>query len=109
MEPELLLPEDRGVDQNWLVAPFAYPDPEPSQFSDGTYGVCVLAQSVHSALLISIRRREEFLRRTREGPTRLVMRVIKVPITSRKLHDLTQYAEMMPKCPPPNNSAAPRS
>jgi hypothetical protein len=89
----LLLPEDRGVDQNWLVAPFTYPDPEPSQFSDGSYGVCVLAQSLHSALIISIRRREEFLRRTREGPTRLVMRVLKAPIKA-KLHDLTQCLEM---------------
>jgi hypothetical protein len=89
----LLLPEDRGVDQNWLVAPFAYPDPEPSQFSDGSYGVCVLAQSLHSALLLSIRRRETFLRRTGEGPTRLVMRVIKAPIKA-KLHDLTQCVEM---------------
>lgn len=89
----LLLPEDRGVDQNWLVAPFAYPDPEPSQFSDGSYGVCVLAQSLHSALLLSIRRRERFLRRTGEGPTRLVMRVIKAPIKA-KLHDLTQCVEM---------------
>jgi hypothetical protein len=89
----LLLPEDRGVDQNWLVAPFAYPDPEPSLYSDGSYGVCVLAQSLHSALLISIRRREEFLRRTREPPTRLVMRVIKSPIRTR-LHDLTQSPQM---------------
>jgi hypothetical protein len=89
----LLLPEDRGVDQNWLVAPFAYPDPEPSRFSDGSYGVCILAQSVHSALLMSIRRREEFLRRTREGPTRLVMRVIKAPIKA-KMHDLTQCTDV---------------
>jgi hypothetical protein len=89
----LLLPEDRNVEQNWLVAPFAYPDPEPSRFSDGSYGVCVLAQSLHSALLIAIRRREEFLRRTKEKPIRLVMRVIKVPIKA-KLHDLTQCAEM---------------
>jgi hypothetical protein len=85
----LLLPEDRGVDQNWLVAPFTYPDPEPSLYSDGSYGICVLAQSLHSALLISIRRREEFLKRTREPPTRLVMRVIKSPIRT-SLHDLRE-------------------
>ena len=89
----LLLPEDRGVDQNWLVAPFTYPDPEPSLYSDGSYGVCVLAHSLDSALLIAIRRREEFLKRTREPPTRLVMRVIKSPIRTR-LHDLTQSREM---------------
>ena len=89
----LLLPEDRVVEQNWLVAPFAYPDPEPSLYSDGSYGVCVIAQSLHSALLISIRRREDFLSRTKEPPTRLVMRVIKAPICA-KLHDLTQSPKM---------------
>jgi hypothetical protein len=90
----LLLPEDRGrVEQNWLGAPFAYPDPEPSLYSDGSYGVCVVADSLHSALLISIRRREEFLKRTGEGPTRLVMRVLNMPIKAR-FHDLTDSPEM---------------
>lgn len=89
----LLLPEDRGVEQNWLVAPFAYPDPEPSSFSDGTYGVCAVADLLHSALMTSIQRREEFLRRTGEGPTRLVMRVLRMPIKAR-LHDLTDFPAM---------------
>ncbi len=89
----LLLPEDRGVEQNWLVAPFAYPDPEPSPYSDGSYGVCVLADSLHAALWTSIVRREEFLKRTREGPARLVMRVLKMPIKTR-LHDLTNTPGM---------------
>lgn len=77
----LLLPEDEGrIDQNWLIAPFAYPDPEPSPYGDGSFGYSVVAESLHSALLIAIQRREAFLRRTAEGPTRLVMRVIKVPL-----------------------------
>src|ERR1700722_2730069 len=83
----VLLPEDRTVEQNWLVAPFAYPDPEPSTFSDGSYGVSVVAESLRLALLMSIARREIFLRRTNEGPTRLIMRVLKMPIKSH-LHDL---------------------
>jgi hypothetical protein len=89
----LLLPEDRAVEQNWLVAPFAYPDPEPTPYSDGSYGVCVLADSLHSALLISIARREEFLKRTNERPTRLVMRVLRMPIKAR-LQDLTNIPGM---------------
>jgi hypothetical protein len=89
----MLLPDDRAVDQNWLVAPFAYPDPEPSQYSDGSYGVCVVADSLHSALMMSVSRREEFLRRTREAPTRLVMRVLKMPVKAQ-LHDLTNAPEM---------------
>jgi len=80
----LLLPEDEGkIDQNWLIAPFAYPDPEPSLYGDGSFGYSIVAESLHSALLVSIQRREAFLRRTAEGPTRLVMRVIKVPLKAR--------------------------
>jgi hypothetical protein len=84
-----LLPEDRGkIDQNWLIAPFVYPDPEASAFGDGTFGYAIVAHSLHSALLQAIQRREIFLKRTAEGPTRLVMRVIKVPLKA-KLTDLT--------------------
>jgi hypothetical protein len=80
----VLLPEDQGkIDQNWLIAPFAYPDPEPSTYGDGSFGYSIMAGSLHSALLVAIQRREAFLRRTSEGPTRLVMRVIKVPLKTR--------------------------
>ena len=85
----LLLPEDEGkVDQNWLVAPFAYPDPEPSAYGDGSFGFSIVSDSLHSALLVAIRRRETFLRRTNEGPTRVVMRVIKVAVKAQ-FADLT--------------------
>jgi hypothetical protein len=87
----LLLPEDEGkIDQNWLIAPFAYPDPEPSPYGDGSFGYSVVAESLHSALWIAIQRREAFLRRTAEGPTRLVMRLIKVPLKAQ-LADLTHF------------------
>jgi hypothetical protein len=88
-----LLPEDQGkIDQNWLIAPFAYPDPEPSPYSDGSYGFCIVAESLHSALLVAIQRREAFLKRTREGPTRLVMRTIKVKLKAR-LADMSHMEE----------------
>src|SRR6266436_1188529 len=84
----MLLPEDSSVDQNWLVAPFTYPNPEPSRYSDGSYGVCVVAETVETALLLSAQNREEFLKRTAEGPLRLDMRLLKIPVSAR-LHDLT--------------------
>jgi hypothetical protein len=88
-----LLPEDRGrVEQNWLVAPFTYPDPEPSLFSDGSFGVCIVAEALETALLMSVKRRETFLKRTAEPPTQLDMRVLKAPISAR-LHDLTTFAD----------------
>lgn len=87
----VILPEDQGkIDQNWLIAPFAYPDPEPSQFGDGTFGYSIVAESLHSALLTAIQRRETFLKRTSEAPTRVVMRVIKVPLKAR-LVDLSHF------------------
>jgi hypothetical protein len=90
---EMLLPEDRGVEQNWLVAPFAYPNPEPSRFSDGSYGVCVVAETLDTALLLSVRSREEFLRRTAERPSRFDMRLLKTPVSAR-LHDLTTLQDV---------------
>lgn len=68
----VLLPEDEGkIDQNWLIAPFVYPDPDLSSYGDGSFGYSVVAESLHSALLIAIQRHETFLKRTAEGPTRL--------------------------------------
>lgn len=77
----LLHPDDRGrVSQNWIVAPFTYPDPEPSPFSDGSYGYSLVADTVSGALLEAVRRRETFLSRTGQGPTRLEMRMLKTPL-----------------------------
>lgn len=87
----MLLPEDQGkIDQNWLVAPFAYPNSESSLHSDGSYGVCTVTEDLHSSLILAIKGREEFLRRTCEGATRLIMRVIKVPVRAR-LTDLRNH------------------
>lgn len=84
-----LLPEDRDdISQNWVVAPFTYPDPDPTAFSDGSYGVCVVAETAETALIEAVRRREIFLRRTGEGKMRLDMRMLKTPLRAR-LHDLT--------------------
>lgn len=84
----LLHPDDRGrVSQNWIVAPFTYPDPEPTAFSDGTYGVCTVAENPQGALLLAVQKREAFLRRTDTGPTRLEMRMLKTPLKA-ELHDL---------------------
>jgi hypothetical protein len=91
-----LLSEDQGkIDQNWLIAPFAYPDPEPSSYSDGSYGFSIVAESLHSALLFAIQRREAFLKRTREGPIRLVMRTLKVKMKAR-LADMSHLEESDP-------------
>lgn len=82
----LLHPDDRGrVTQNWLVAPFTYPDPEPSQFSDGSFGYSLVADTKKGALLEAVRRRELFLSSTEQGATRLEMRMLKMPVHSELL------------------------
>lgn len=85
---DYLLPEDRGVEQNWVVAPFAYPNPHPSRFSDGSFGYCVVAQSDEGALADSVASREIFLRKTREPATKLDMRMLVTPLTA-SLHDVS--------------------
>lgn len=90
----LLHPDDRGrVSQNWLVAPFTYPDPEPSPFSDGSYGYSLVSDTIGGALLEAVRRRETFLSRTEQGPTRSEMRMLKTPL---KAELLDQYDASQP-------------
>lgn len=90
---EFLRPEDRRVSQSWLVAPFAYPDLEPSAYSDGSYGVCLVAQTNEGALIEAVRRREVFLRATGMPPTRLDMRLLVKPV-SAQLHDLSKWPSL---------------
>ncbi len=92
---DYLWPEDRGVEQNWLVAPFAYPHPNPSRFSDGSFGYCVVAESDDGALADSVTSRETFLRKTREPATKLDMRMFVTPL-SALLHDLTGMGDAEP-------------
>jgi hypothetical protein len=84
---DYLWPEDRGVEQNWVVAPFAYPNPHPSRFSDGSFGYCIVAESDDGALADSVASREIFLRKTREPATKLDMRMLVTPLLT-SLHDL---------------------
>lgn len=85
---DYLWPEDKGVEQNWVVAPFAYPNPHPSRFSDGSFGYCVVAESDYGALADSVASREVFLRKTREPATKLDMRMLVTPL-SASLHDVS--------------------
>jgi hypothetical protein len=79
----LVRPEDMegGRTQNWILAPFTYLNPEGSRFSDGTYGACFLAKDLGTALLESIRLRQQFLQRTAQEEIRLDMRVIKTALS----------------------------
>lgn len=88
---EFLRPEDRHVTQHWLVAPFAYPEPGATPYSDGSYGVCLVAETEKGALAAAVQRREAFMRATAMPPTRLDMRQLATPV-SAVLHDLTGWS-----------------
>jgi hypothetical protein len=62
--------------QNWNHAPFAYPNPEGSWFFDETRPALELADTLQTALAVSVRKRELFLARTGEDPVDLDMRVL---------------------------------
>lgn len=62
--------------QNWNHAPFAYPNPEGSQFYGSERNVLELAGDLQTALAISVAKRETFLLRTTEPPTALEMRAL---------------------------------
>ncbi|MEZ5897896.1 MAG: RES family NAD+ phosphorylase [Hyphomicrobiaceae bacterium] len=87
---DFLRPDDRHVMQPWLVAPFAYLDPEPTPYSDGSYGVCIVAETEKGALAAAVQRREAFMRATAMPPMRLDMRQLVTPV-SATLHDLTNW------------------
>jgi hypothetical protein len=71
--------------QNWNLAPFTYPNPEGSHFFRPGYSVLELTDCLQGALATSVRKRETFLRRTREASLALEMRVLKTPVTGEFL------------------------
>jgi hypothetical protein len=71
--------------QNWNLAPFTYPNPEGSHFFRDGYSVLELTDCLQGALATSVRLRETFLRRTREAPIALEMRVLKTPVSGEFL------------------------
>lgn len=74
-----------GAD-NVMVA-FTSFNPEGSRFSDGTFGVYYAAKDMDTAVAESRFHRERFMKRTKEGPTNLEMRVLTASLAGR-LHDL---------------------
>jgi RES domain len=82
-------PEDK-VEQSsshYIMGPLTHPNPDGSQFSDGSFGVIYAGLELDTAVAEVKAEREEFLRRTREPKQRVDMRVILMSL-SGELHDL---------------------
>lgn len=58
-----------------IMAAFTHLNPEGSRFSDGSFGVYYCARTLETALAEVRHHQERFLRRTREGPIRLELRL----------------------------------
>lgn len=72
--------QDAARLQNWNLAPFAYPNPEGSTHFDASRPCLELSGDRQTALVVSIARRERFLRRTGEPPIGLDMRMLVTPV-----------------------------
>ena len=82
--------------QNWNLAPFRYINPEGSRFFGPTRPALELADDRQTALAVSIRRRETFLKRTGEPPIGLDMRMLRTPLCG-KFIDLSDLPSELSK------------
>jgi len=86
--------EDRvsGPGTTPIMAAFTHLNPEGSRFSDGSFGVYYCSQRLETALAEVRHHQERFLRRTREGPLRLELRLYLAELDAR-LVDVRQFPE----------------
>jgi hypothetical protein len=81
----LVPPHERisGPGTTPIMAAFTHRNPEGSRFSDGTFGVYYCTRELDTALAEVRHHREAFLRRTREAPMRLEMRLYLADLDAR--------------------------
>ncbi|MDJ0627613.1 MAG: RES family NAD+ phosphorylase [Rhodobacter sp.] len=77
--------------QNWNHAPFTYSNPEGSWFFDRFVRCLEMSQDKQTALAVSVAKRERFLKRTKEAPIGLDMRML-----SRKVSGAFLDAQSVP-------------
>lgn len=76
-----------------IMAAFTHLNPEGSRFSDGSFGVYYCARTLDTALAEVRHHQKRFLRRTREGPIRLELRLYLSDLDARltDVRKLPQY------------------
>jgi hypothetical protein len=84
-ELALVPKEDRvsGPGTTPIMAAFTHLHPEGSRFSDGSFGIYYCSQRLETALAEVRHHQELFLRRTREGPMRLELRLYLADLDAR--------------------------
>jgi hypothetical protein len=93
-EITLVPPEQRisGPGTTPIMAAFTHLNPEGSRFSDGSFGIYYCAQELDTALAEVRYHQARFLRRTREGPLRLELRLYLADLDAR-LTDVRKLAD----------------
>jgi hypothetical protein len=91
------VPRDRrvaGPGTTPIMAAFTHWSPEPTRFSDGTFGVFYAARSVETSIRETVFHRERFLAATRQPPQQLTVRCY-VTFVRGELHDIRSgYPEL---------------
>jgi len=92
--------EDRvsGPGTTPIMAAFTHLNPEGSRFSNGSFGVYYCSQRLETALLEVRHHQERFLRRTREGPLRLELRLYLADLDARLID-----VRKLPECHRPDD------
>jgi hypothetical protein len=89
----LVRPSDRTTSSSshYILGPITHPNPEGSQYSDGSFGILYAGLSFETAIAEVKAQREFFMRQTYQNkPQRLDMRVIVINL-SGALHDLRKW------------------
>lgn len=79
--------QKQPFNNDYIQAPFAYPNPTGSRFSDGSYGIYYAGKTFLTAIYESKYHREKFMTSTQERPMPLGMRVLVAHLQS-PLHDI---------------------
>jgi len=85
-----------AVNAEILLAPFAYPNPAGSRFSDGSYGVLYCARTIRTAIAETRYHRELFLRATGEPEMFLPMSAYRLDAQG-SFHDIRGLQRRLPE------------
>jgi hypothetical protein len=96
-----------GPGRAFVEAAFAYPNPEGSRFSDGSWGVYYCALRLNTAIRETVFHRARFLERTQEPPCRLNMIVLLANLDGH-FRDLRGLVERFPRYFRRSDYSAPR-
>lgn len=99
--------EDRvvGPGSTPIMAAFTHLNPDGGRFTDHTYGAYYAALELETAVSETIHHREEFLKRTQEGPIDVDMRAYGARLTA-DLHDIRGFRDEHPEFYEADNYAA---